>query len=211
MKPKFQLGIVDPRSGFLTEPSLFSSLQPNPAYTLEPAKDYTSLLDLQIADTTESLPYDSSEVTEVQGFEDSEDENDDLEIEREKTTTSEYSVQDNLIGSFDTVEPAAEKNKSPRLVRQEEIDAESAESDEIIESKNEIKLINPERDFKPKNESKSTVEEHEEPTLINNMALSMEELEKQVLQDYILEKIKDYTLYFRFVLYLITVILIILD
>ena len=176
MKPKFQLGIVDPRSGFLTEPSLFSSLQPNPAYTLEPAKDYTSLLDLQIEDTTESLPYDSSEVTEVQGFEDSEDENDDLEIEREKTTTSEYSVQDNLIGSFDTVEPAAEKNKSPRLVRQEEIDAESAESDEI-EYNIEIK---PEGDFNSINESKSTVEEHEEPKLMNNMALSMEELEKQV-------------------------------
>ncbi|XP_023332078.1 rab11 family-interacting protein 4 isoform X2 [Eurytemora carolleeae] len=173
LKPKFHLGIVDPKSGFLTEPSLFTSLQPNPAYTLESEKDYTSLLDLPREDTTDSLPYDSSEVTEIQGFEDSEDENDDLEIEREKPTTSVYSVKDTLIGSFDH---APKKNKSPRLIRQEEIDAESAESDEI-EYNIEIK---PEGDFNSINESKSTVEEHEEPKLMNNMALSMEELEKQV-------------------------------
>ena len=173
MKPKFHLGIVDPKSGFLTEPSLFSSLQPNPAYTIEPEKDYTSLLDLPREDTTDSLPYDSSEVTEIQGFEDSEDENDDLEIEREKLTTSVYSVKDTLIGSFDL---APKKNKSPRLICQEEIDAESAGSDEI-ESNIEIK---PEEDFNSINEPKNTVKEQEEPKLMNNMALSMEELEKQV-------------------------------
>ena len=186
LKPSFQLGIVDPESGFLTEPSLFPSLQPTLSTTLEPEQDYTSLLDIPLTETAESLAFESSEITEVQGFLDSDDEVEELEINRSTTLHQPVSFKDNLLGSFAITEK--EIKSLPRLIRQSPVDSEPFGEDTnqfLFETKsNNIFCLPFEEDAGRDPKYNQTRLENDKPPadslLKPNMALSMENLEAQV-------------------------------